>query len=103
MKFAVSGRRGPDPVEWPNGVSDEAPKKAATTGEVDMLGDFPLPSSTGKMRQMKVYNSTKNKGIVANEGLVRDPYSLKNAFQNPFCGVTEILGRGTTQLILFSA
>lgn len=37
VKFAVSGRRGPDPVEWPNGVSDEAPKKAAMTGDVDML------------------------------------------------------------------
>ena len=70
MKFAVSGRRGPDPVEWPNGVSDEAPKKAAMTGDVDMLDDFPLPSSTGK-RQMKVYNSTKNNGIVANyEGFI---------------------------------
>ena len=52
VKFAVSwGRRGPDPVEWPNGVSDEAPEKAAMTWEVDMLDDFPLPSSTGKKRQ----------------------------------------------------
>lgn len=82
-------------------MSDEAPKKAAMTGDVDMLDDFPLPSSTGK-RQMKVYNPTKNNGIVANyKVLFRDPYSLKNAFQNPFCGVTEILGRGTTPLILF--
>ena len=68
-----------------------------------MLGDFPLPSSTGKMRQLKVYNSTKNNAIVANGGLVRDPYSFKNVFQNPFCGVAEILRRGTTPLILFSA